>query len=95
MRISYTLDASHSLASLVHFIEDSNTKGAGLRWLKKYEAFLKKELHFKDVIGFCHNLTLKKLKLKCIQYNDWVIAFSESKNSIIIEAILHRSRIRD
>lgn len=40
MQINYTANAFASLASLINFIEDKNTKAAGIRWLQSYESFL-------------------------------------------------------
>lgn len=95
MEINYTNDAVDSLTALVGFIETHNTKGAGLRWLSKLELYLQNTLKHYQVIKLCNNATFKKLKLKCIYYKDWVIAFSETKNVVTIEVILHKSRIKD
>ncbi len=95
MEISYTNDAVESLTALVSFIEEQNTKGAGLRWLNKFELYLKETLKHHSVITLCNNDTLKQLNLKCINYNDWLIAFSSNKNNILIEAFIHKSRIKD
>lgn len=95
MEVNYTNEAVDSLTALVLFIEDHNTKGAGLRWLNKFELFLQNTLKHFSVIRLCNNVTFKKLKLRCIYYNDWLIAFSVSTNIILIEAILHKSRIKD
>ncbi len=95
MEINYTNDALASLFSLVKFIENNNTKGAGLRWLNKYELYLKQTLIHHAIINPCNNSTFKKLLLKCIYYNDWLIAFSVHNNVILIEALLHKSRIKD
>jgi hypothetical protein len=95
MEINYTNDAVDSLTALVSFIETHNTKGAGLRWLNKFELYLQTTLKQHNLIKLCHNATFKQLKLKCIYFNDWLIAFSETKTEVTIEAILHKSRIKD
>jgi len=95
MEINYSNDALESLTALVTFIEKQNTNGAGLRWLNKFELHLKETLIHHSVINLCNNSTFKNFKLKCIYYNDWLIAFSENKNNILIEAIIHKSRIKD
>lgn len=95
MKISYTNDAFESLANLVNFIEAHNTKGAGLRWLFKFEQQLKIKLSFPEIIGMCHNETFRNFELKCIYIKDWLIAFSVKGDAILIEAILHKSRIKD
>jgi glutathione synthase/RimK-type ligase-like ATP-grasp enzyme len=95
MQISYTTDAFISLTQLVNFIESTNTAGAGVRWLKRYELFLKATLNSPEHIRLCHNQTFNNLKLRCIYFNDWLIAFSIKNESILIEALLHKSRITD
>ncbi len=95
MHINYTNDAAEALMALVSFVEEHNTKGAGSRWLKKFEAYLQKTLKQHSLIKLCSNKTFHKLRLKCIYYNDWLIAFSETEKNITIEAILHKSRIKD
>lgn len=95
MQINYTADAFGSLIQLVNYIESVNTKGAGLRWLNRYELFLQKILIKPQQIKLCHNLTFNRLNLRCIYFNDWVIAFSANEKYILIEALLHRSRISD
>ncbi len=95
MEINYTNDAVDSLTALVSFIEVHNTKGAGLRWLNKFELYLQKTLKHYELITLCNNATFKQLKLKCIYYKDWLVAFSETKNGVTIEVLLHKSRIKD
>jgi hypothetical protein len=95
MQIKYTLDAFASLTSLINFIESKNTQGAGLRWLERYEAFLLKTLVNVKRLSFCKNSVFKKLHLYCVYFNDWLIAISVHEDFILIEALLHKSRIRD
>ena len=95
MQIKYTLDALASLTSLINFIESKNTQGAGLRWLGRYETFLLKTLANVKRLTLCKNSVLKKLHLHCIYFNDWLIAISVHEDFILVEALLHKSRIRD
>lgn len=95
MQINYTADAFSSLIRLINFIEETNTEGAGVRWLNRYELFLKKKLSNPKQIRLCNNLTFNKLNLRCIYFNDWAIAFSIHENFVLIEALLHKSRISD
>ncbi len=95
MEINYTNDAVESLTALINFIEEQNTKGAGLRWLNKFEVYLIETLKHYSIIKLCNNDTFKQFKLKCIYYNDWLIAFSEEETNITIETIIHKSRIKD
>jgi hypothetical protein len=95
MQVNYTEDAFSSLTQFVNFIESKNTLGAGLRWLQRFEKFLQKKLHSPEQIKLCNNQTFNKLKLRCIYFSDWVIAFSVSDDTVLIEALLHKSRISD
>ena len=95
MEVNYTGDSYRTLIQLVNFIESTNTEGAGLRWLQRLESFMQKTFTNAAKIKLCHNKTFYKLNLRCIYFNDWVIAFSITENSIQIEALLHKSRISD
>jgi len=95
MQIKYTNKAFATLARLINFIEAKNTAGAGLRWLEKYEQYLKKSFVNAKGKRVCNNTTFKKLNLKCIYFNDWLIAFSIHEDFVLIEALLHKSRISD
>ena len=95
MQVKYTGDAFTSLTELINFIELKNTSGAGIRWLNKYEKFLQTSLLNAAKRKICSNETFKKFKLRCIYFKDWVIAFSINNDNILIEAILHKSRVTD
>ncbi len=95
MQVKYTTDAFASLTQLINFIEDKNTAGAGIRWLEHYEKHLEKYVVNATHTKLCNNATFKKLNLRCIYFNDWLIAFSIHENFILIEALLHKSRITD
>lgn len=95
MQIKYSLDAFASLTSLINYIESKNTKGAGFRWLERYEAFLTKELINIKRLSLCKNAVFNKLQLHCIYFNEWLIAISIHEDFILVEAFLHKSRIRD
>ena len=95
MQINYSTEASSSLIRLVNFIEEMNTDGAGIRWLNKFELFLNTTLPNSLTISLCNNQTFKRYHLRCLYYNDWVIAFSVQGNNVLIEALIHKSRITD
>ncbi|MFM2339045.1 MAG: hypothetical protein RL115_2238 [Bacteroidota bacterium] len=95
MQINYTTDAFSSLLQLVNFIESKNTIGAGSRWLTKYETYLQEHLIIPHLVKYCHNKTFQKFGLRCLNYKDWLIAFSIQGENVLIEALLHQSRIVD
>lgn len=95
MNVHYPIEAFSSLSRLVNFIETKNTKNAGLRWLGRYEHFLQTTLTNPRLINLCNNATFNRLNLRCIYFNDWVVAFSIHTDYILIEVLLHKSRISD
>jgi hypothetical protein len=95
MQVNYTTDAFASLLGLVNFIEKNNTKNAGLRWLDRFEDFLGARLTNPNLIKLCHNLTFAELTLRCVYFNDWVVAFSIHTDYVLVEALMHKSRISD
>ena len=95
MQISYTGAAFAALSDVVNFVESKNTMGAGIRWLNKFETFLTQSLSKPNIIKLCNNNTFYKIKLRCLNFNDWIIAFSLNGEQILIEAILHSSRLTD
>jgi hypothetical protein len=96
MQINYTGAAFTALCDVINYVESTNTLGAGVRWLNKLEKFLLQSLQNPSVIRFCNNHTFYRLELRCLNFNDWVIAFSIDANSnVLIEAVLHSSRIVD
>lgn len=95
MQINYTTNAFETLIQLVNYIETTNTEGGGMRWLNRYEAFLQKKFLYPEHIKLCLNSAFSKLNLRCVYFNDWLIAFSVHENFILVETILHKSRISD
>jgi len=95
MQINYTNEAFASLINLVNFVESKNTANAGMRWLSRFEAFLQETLFNPAKIKLCHNLAFNRLGLRCFYFNHRVVAFSVYKDFILIEALLHKSRISD
>lgn len=95
MQINYTQSAFNSLLELVNFIESNNTAGAGSRWLYRFEAFLMETSKTATLVPLCNNQTFRALALRCVIFNDWVIAFTIQENTMLVEALLHRSRLSD
>jgi hypothetical protein len=95
MEISYTAEAFASLVDVVNYVESMNTLGAGVRWLDKFEIFLNNSLPTASVVKPCNNRTFYELQLRCLNFNDWIIAFSLDNDNVLIEAILHSSRLVD
>ena len=95
MQIRYSGEAFETLIDIVNYIEAMNTFGAGTRWLEKFEGFINESFKSPAVVKLCNNQTFYELKLRCLNFNDWVIAFSIEADKVHIEAILHSSRLID
>jgi len=61
MHIEYTTEAFTSLVQLVNYIESKNTRGAGLRWLNRFDTFLEKKLHAQNKLNCVTILPLANL----------------------------------
>ncbi len=95
MQVNYTTEAFASLSGLINFIESKNTTNAGLRWLNRFEGFLQTTLQNPEKITLCNNATFNLLGLRCVYFNDWIVAFSVQTDYVLVEALLHKSRISD
>ena len=95
MQINYKIAAVETIADVMNFVESKNTLGSGTRWLNKFETFLQNSLTKPSAIKPCNNRAFYKLGLRCLNFNDWVIAFSIEIDEILIEAVVHSSRIVD
>jgi len=93
MGVKYSKKALVTLVKLLKFIEKKNTPGAGLRWVEKYNAFIKEKFERAEGIKLCNNESFYRRQLRCIYYNYWVIAFSYGKDTIVIKALMHKSKI--
>jgi len=58
-------------------------------------AFVKKKFFNPSKIKRCHNPTLNLLQLRCIYFNEWLTAFLVKADFVLIEALVHKSRISD
>lgn len=95
MEIEYSEEAYSILMSLVHFTESENIPGAGYRFILRFESFLQRKFQLPKQYRICNNLSLQKLNLCCVYFNNWVIAFTIEEDTVFIESILHISRITD
>ena len=76
MEINFSDEAITDLQSLLDFVENINTPKAGNHFLLRFEEFIEPKFEVKRAFRLCNNLSLRKLNLCCIYFNNWVIAFT-------------------
>jgi hypothetical protein len=80
--------AEASLLEITLYIEMRNTRGAGKRWLSRFQRHIKRFAIENMQYPLCNNLRLAQMLYSCIHYNHWTIAFRlEGKRFVIYEVI--------
>ena len=82
-------EAWFTLNELAEFVESKNTLGADKRYLNAFLEKIKEALKNNAKYAICKYPEFAKLKLKCFVINDWVIAYQETNNGLIIRTIVH------
>ncbi|MCX6187070.1 MAG: type II toxin-antitoxin system RelE/ParE family toxin [Bacteroidetes bacterium] len=88
-KLEISKEAWDTLNELAEFVESKNTLGAGNRYLNSFLIKIKDALKSHAKYAVCKYPEFAKLELKCLIINDWVIAYQESKDILIVKAIIH------
>ncbi len=89
MEIVFLPSAKKTTQSIINFIDELNTKGAGDRWYDRLVNFCKKYALPNTKYSLCNNKWLAKRKLSCIVFNNWIIAFTIEENNFIIHHVIY------
>jgi hypothetical protein len=89
LNLEISKEAWFTLNELAEFVESKNTLGAGNRYLNAFLVKINDALKNNAKYAICKYPEFAKLKLKCFVINDWVIAYQETNNRLIIRAIVH------
>ncbi len=88
MTVVYGDEAVATLFEISDFIYSINTVGAGERWIAKLtkwvESYALKNVSF----ALCQDDFLASLKLSCLNYNDWIIAFTLKDNLFVVHKVI-------
>ena len=88
-KLEISKEAWVTLKELAEFVESKNTLGAGSRYLNAFLTKIKDALKSHAKYAICKYPEFSKLELKCFIVNDWIIAYQESKDTLIVKAIIH------
>jgi hypothetical protein len=91
MQIEIKKRALYRLNSIANWVEDKNTEGSGKRFLVKFYEFIFSQSNAVHAVPLCKFPEFKIRQLKCLFFNDWVIACKADKNKIVISTIIHGS----
>jgi len=89
MNLRFMLEAENALFEIGAWVESRNTEGSGSRFIntmiEKIAAYALPAVQY----PICKNKVLAARKLSCIAINDWVIAFTQSKEEFVVHYILY------
>jgi hypothetical protein len=86
--VVYSEEALATLFELSDFIDSINTVGAGERWVAKLTIWVEGYALANVTFALCNDDYLASLKLSCINYNDWIIAFSIKDDLFVVHKII-------
>ncbi len=91
MQIEIKAPAMKTLKSIADWVETKNTVGSGNRYMTKFYNFIVSQMDSVQALPLCKFPEFNLRKLKCLFYNDWVIAIKAEKNKMVIHSIIHGS----
>ena len=89
MEIVFLPSAKITTESIVNFIDELNTEGAGDRWYDRLVNYCKKHALPNTQYSYCNNKWLAKRKFSCIVFNNWIIAFTIQHNKFIVHHVIY------
>lgn len=89
MKVVISRSAQASVKGVIDFIESKNIAGSGQRWAKKLVDYLETLPKSHNVIPLCKYPPFRELELKCVVYNDWVVAFLVTKSKLKVVAFVY------
>ncbi len=91
MTVVYSEEAHATLFEISDFVDSIHTAGAGERWLTKLHKWLSAYALSNVTYALCNDEYLAYLGLSCINYNDWIIAFTIEDNLFTVHEIIRGS----
>jgi len=89
MNLRFMPEAENALFELGMWVERRNTQSSGSRFINtmidKIAAYALPAIQY----PICKNKVLAARKLRCIAINNWVIAFTQSKDEFMVHYILY------
>ena len=91
MTVVYGQEAKEALFEISDFIDSINSEGAGDRWTARLADWVKEYAVSNVTYALCSNEYLASLGLSCINYNDWIIAFTINDDLFEVHKIIRGS----
>ena len=88
MRVVYSEEAIATLFEISDFVDSINTPGAGERWVAKLTASVETYALSNVTFALCNDAYLASLHLSCLNFNDWIIAFSIDAEVLVVHKII-------
>ena len=84
-------EAEETLFEISYFIDCINADGAGDRWATKFISSLYSYALPNVQYALCRDAYLASVGLSCINYNDWIIAFTIKDDLFEVHKIIRGS----
>ena len=89
MEVFYSPEAELALIELSDWIEEQNTPGSGDRYFRRFVQKVKDFAIGTSQYSLCHNEELRKIELRCIAIDNWVVAFRIDNSVFRVYRILY------
>jgi len=86
--VVYSEEAIATLFEISDFIDSVNTPGAGERWVAKLAGRIESYALSNVTFALCKHEYLAWLNLSCINFNDWIVAFSIDDDVFVVYKVI-------
>jgi hypothetical protein len=91
LEVRITPQALAVIDGVADFVESKNTAGSGARFALKFLSAIAKLALPNVQYTVCNHPVLASFKYSCSHFNDWVIAFKVTENTLTVYEIIHGS----
>lgn len=91
MSVMFSYEAEKALFEIGTWVEERNTAGAGIRFIDRFIDRIEAFAVHGATYAICNHLTLAQKGLRCVQIDDWVVAFHQTKERFDVRYIIHAS----
>lgn len=92
MKVSFSDAAFEKMMDVAEFVDNTNTSGAGDRWIERMVEFIENHARLKHIQWpLCRNKDLAVKFYSCLIYKNWVIAFKIEANTFKVYDFIYGS----
>jgi hypothetical protein len=91
MRVIYLPEAEETFFEVSYFVDSINIEGTGDKWVDKFISAVYSYAKPDVTYALCKDDYLASLDLRCININDWIIAFKIEEDVFVVHKIIRGS----